>query len=157
MMPATLKPEQFWFLDTLVTVHVSHTQGGDTISLLEHQAPIGHSPPLHIHRSEDELFHVLSGDFRFHVGGREEHLTTGAFLLTPKGLPHTFRIQSSAGGRWLTITTHTDFERFVRAAGRPAPRDELPPSAGPPTPEGAAHLAALAGRYGIELVGPPLQ
>jgi uncharacterized cupin superfamily protein len=105
MMPAAPKPEQFWFLDTLVTVHVSHTQGGDTISLLEHQAPIGHSPPLHIHRSEDELFHVLSGDFRFHIGGREEHLTTGAFLLTPKGLPHTFRIQSSAGGRWLTITS----------------------------------------------------
>jgi quercetin dioxygenase-like cupin family protein len=155
-MAASSSPDRLWFLDTLVTVHVSHSAGSDTISVLEHQAPLGHSPPLHIHRIEDELFHVLSGEFRFHVGGQEQRLATGAFLLTPKGIPHTFRVQSVSGGRWLTITTHTDFERFVRAVGRPAPRAELPPPPGPPTPEAAAHLADVGARYGIELVGPPL-
>jgi mannose-6-phosphate isomerase-like protein (cupin superfamily) len=155
-MSAITLPESFWFFDTLVTIRIPHTQGADTISLLEHHAPRGHSPPLHIHRTEDELFRVVTGDFRFQVGSEEHRLTSGAFLLTPKGVPHTFRVESTQGGRWLTVTTHTDFERFVRAVGRPAPRVELPPTPGPPTGEQAAHLAEVAARYGIELVGPPL-
>jgi quercetin dioxygenase-like cupin family protein len=155
-MTAAPGPDRFWFLDTLVTVHVSHDAGTDTISLLEHRAPQGHSPPLHVHHSEDELFHVLSGEFRFGVGGQEHRLAAGAFLLTPKGVPHTFRVESASGGQWLTVTTHTDFERFVRAVGRPAPRAELPPAAAPPTPEAAAHLAEVGARFGIELVGSPL-
>jgi quercetin dioxygenase-like cupin family protein len=150
-------PEQLWFLDTLVTIRISHTQGSDTISVLEHHAPVGHSPPLHIHHTEDEIFQVLSGDFRFQVGGQAHSLKSGAFLLTPKGVSHTFRVESAAGGRWLTVTTHTDFERFVRAVGQPAPRAELPPSPGPPTPAAAAHLAEVGSRYGIQLVGPPLR
>lgn len=145
-----------WFLDTLVTIHVSHTQGADTISLLEHQAPAGHSPPLHIHRTEDELFHVLTGDFEFHVGDQTRLLTAGASLLTPKGIAHTFRVRSTNGGKWLTMTTHTDFERFVRAIGRPAPRAELPPPPGPPTPEMVAQLTEVAARHSIDVVGPPL-
>jgi quercetin dioxygenase-like cupin family protein len=154
---AVLAPaQQLWFLDTLVTIRTSHTQGTDTISLLEHQAPLGHSPPLHIHRTEDELFHVLSGEFVFRVGSDEHQLRSGAYLLTPKGVPHTFRVASAQGGRWLTVTTHTDFERFVRAVGRPAPRAELPPAPPPPTPEAAAHLAQVSAGFGIEIVGPPL-
>jgi hypothetical protein len=66
------------------------------------------------------------------------------------------RVQSASGGRWLTMTTHTDFEGFVRAVGRPAPRPVLPPPPAPPTPEAAAHLAEVGARYGIQLVGPPL-
>lgn len=145
-----------WFLDTLVCVRVSHAQGPDTISLLEHRAPEGHSPPVHIHRTEDEVFHVLGGEFRFQIDGREQSLAAGGFVVVPKGTPHTFRVQSAGGGRWFTVTTHTDFERFVRAIGRPAPRAELPPPPGPPTPDAIAHLSEVAARYGIEVVGPPL-
>jgi quercetin dioxygenase-like cupin family protein len=155
-MAAIQLPEIFWFLDTLVTIRVPYTQGTDTISLLEHLAPRGHSPPIHVHRTEDELFHVLTGDFRFQVGSDEHRLRSGAFLLTPKGIPHTFLVESKQGGRWLTVTTHADFERFVRTVGRPALLAELPPSPGPPTPEQVAHLTEVASRYGIELVGPPL-
>ncbi len=155
-MTASGNAEHFWFLDTLVAVRVSHTHGTDRISLLEHRAPAGHTPPLHIHRTEDELFHVLGGEFCFHVDGQQRTLETGAILLVPKGVPHTFRVESPGGGRWMTVTTPGDFERFVRDVGRPAPRAELPPPPGPPTPEQAAHLAEVAGRYGIELVGPPL-
>ncbi len=155
-MTVPLALTRLWFLDTLVTIHISHTAGSDTISLLEHQAPLGHSPPRHIHRTEDELFQVLTGDFEFEIGAQSHVLSAGAFLLTPKGIPHTFRVRSTSGGRWLTTTTHTDFERFVRAVGRSAPRTELPPPPGPPTAEIAAHLANVAADYSIEIVGPPL-
>ncbi len=43
-----------------------------------------------------------------------------------------------------------DFEAMVRAAGRPAERDELPPPAGPPSPEQAAVFTELCAEHGID-------
>jgi hypothetical protein len=62
----------------------------------------------------------------------------------------------SEEARWLVVTTGGEFERFVRAAGRPAETDGLPAESGAPTPEGQAALAELALHHGIELLGPPL-
>ena len=149
-------PEAVWFLNTRVTIRVPHTAGEDTLSILEHHGPARDSPPLHVHVNEDEVFHVLTGEFRFRVGDNEVVLTSGQWLLTPKGVPHSYLITSPDGGRWLTVTSHTDFERFVRAIGRPALGPDLPEPTGPPTPAQAAELANMAGRFGIQLVGPPL-
>jgi hypothetical protein len=41
-------PEYLWFLDTLVCVRTSHRDSADRISLLEHSARQGDSPPLHV-------------------------------------------------------------------------------------------------------------
>ena len=148
--------DALWFLDTLVTVRVSETDGQDRISVLEHRAAQGDSPPLHIHHTEDEIFHVLEGTFRFHIGDAEHRLGVGDVLLAPKGVPHQYRVESAAGGRWLTITTPGDFERFVRAIARPAERLALPEPGGAPSPEAVAALTEAASRYGIEIIGPPL-
>jgi nucleoid-associated protein YgaU len=110
---------------------------------------------MHVHHTEDEIFHILDGDFRFQVGQEQRRCQAGAILLAPKGIPHTYRVESPAGGRWLTITAHADFERFVRAMGRPAERQALPPAA-PPSPEAIKGLTATARDFGIEFVGPPL-
>jgi quercetin dioxygenase-like cupin family protein len=141
-----------WFLDTLVRVHVSYTAGADRISVLEHRAPQGDSPPLHIHHTEDEVFHVIEGTVLLRVGGEDRTLGPGETLLAPKGVPHTYRVASPTA-RWLTVTTGRDFEDFVRAMARPAPRPELPPSSGPPAPEAVAVLVHTARRYGIEILG----
>lgn len=149
-------PEHLWFLNTLVHVRVKNAEGADGLSVIENWAPYADSPPLHIHHTEDELFHVLEGEFRFQLGEAEVVARPGEMILTPKGVPHTYRIESPVGGRWLVVTTHGDFERFVRDVGRPATSLELPTPAGPPTAEGARELGAIAVRHGIELVGPPL-
>ncbi len=143
-------PELLWFLDTLVRVRVSHAASADGISVLEHLAPQGDFPPLHIHRTEDEVFHVIEGTLRLRVGEEERTVGSGDTLLAPKGVPHTYRV-ASAAARWLTVTTGRDFEEFVRAMARPAPLPELPPPGGPPTPEAAAVLAQTARRFGIEI------
>jgi quercetin dioxygenase-like cupin family protein len=148
--------EHLWFLNTLHTVRVRHDQGEDGISMLESLAPHGDSPPLHVHRTEDELFHVLEGELRFRVDGADIRIGAGESILAPKGVPHTYRVESPAGARWLVITRRGDFERFVRAQSRRAERLALPPHHGPPTPEQAKALAAAAEAHEIELVGPPL-
>jgi quercetin dioxygenase-like cupin family protein len=148
--------EHLWFLDTLVTVHVGHAVGSDRISLLEHRARRGDSPPLHIHRNEDEAFHVIEGRVLIHQPEAQDvTLESGEALLAPKGMPHTYRVES-ATARWLTVTNNGDFENFVRSAGRTAGGIELPPVSPPPTEAQAAELGRLSGSFGIDLVGPPL-
>jgi quercetin dioxygenase-like cupin family protein len=155
-MKAEPSGNYLWFLNTLVRVRISSTEGTDALSVIEHRAPYGDSPPLHIHRTEDELFHILEGDFRFQVEDQQLVVGPGAMKLIPKGTRHTYRVESREGGRWVTVTRGGDFERFVRAASRPADRIELPPREGPLSSAAATALAELAGRYGIEFHGPPL-
>jgi quercetin dioxygenase-like cupin family protein len=155
-MTAAPAAEQLWFLNTLHTIRVRHDQGEDGISVHESLAPYGDSPPLHVHRTEDELFHVLEGELRVRAGDAEIRLEAGQSILAPKGVAHTYRVESPGGARWLVITTGGDFERFVRELGRPAGRPGLPAPQGPPTPEQEEALAGAARQHGIELVGPPL-
>ncbi len=143
-----------WFLNTQVTIRVSSQDGSDGISVLEHRASQGDSPPLHVHHAEDEIFHVLEGEVRYRVGDQERLARAGETLLTLKGIPHTYRVES-AEARMLTITKG-EFENFVRAFGRPAEREGLPDPSGPPTPEQAEALARACRQFGIDLVGPPL-
>jgi quercetin dioxygenase-like cupin family protein len=148
--------EQLWFLDTLVTIHVSAVDEGNDLSVLEHRAPLHDSPPLHVHSSEDELFIVLDGDLRVRVGAAEHSAGPGAVLLAPKNVPHTYRVDSPGGARWITVTGHGDLERFVRTMGRPAAVAELPVAGGPPSAEAVSALGSAAQQFGIQLVGPPL-
>ncbi|MDE3155322.1 MAG: cupin domain-containing protein [Acidobacteriota bacterium] len=156
MAPIPDGTDEFFFFNTRVTVRVPFTAGADTVSVLEHRAPVGDSPPLHRHVNEDEIFHVLEGTFRFRVGDRDVTAGAGEWLLVPKGVVHSYLVTSTGGGHWLTVTTQTDFERFVRAIGRPATGPGLPAPSGPPTPAQVAELTQLAAQFGIELVGPPL-
>jgi quercetin dioxygenase-like cupin family protein len=147
---------QLWFFDQLVTVRIAHADGKDGITMFESAGPYGTSPPLHVHRTEDEAFYVLEGELRIRVGDAEFRVGAGEAALAPVGLPHSYRVESQQGARWLNVTTHGDFERFARALSRPAARNELPPPQGPPTPEQLEALVAAGRHYGIELAGPPL-
>lgn len=153
----TVRDERtLWFLNSRVTVRVASTDGSDGITVLDFQSPGGDAVPLHVHRNEDEIFHVLEGEFRFLIDREETTLSAGDVVLAPKGVPHTYRVESPDGGRFLTITRRGDFERFVRAFSRVAETPGLPEPSGPPTPAQAEALETTAREYGVEIVGPPL-
>jgi quercetin dioxygenase-like cupin family protein len=144
-----------WFFDTLVSFPVRHADGEDGVSVMESRAARGDSPPLHIHHTEDETFHVLDGELVIRAGDAAVRLGAGSTLLAPKGVPHSYLVVSEQA-LWLVITSRGAFERFVDAASRPAETDTLPPRSGPPGPEELQAVAELARRHEIELVGPPL-
>jgi quercetin dioxygenase-like cupin family protein len=154
-MTMTTTETDAWFGDTRVSFRVRHDGSDGALSVIESLAPQGDSPPLHVHRGEDELFHVIEGTLSLRVGDELVELAPGESLLAPKGVPHTYRVDSERA-RWLVVTTRGEFEAFVRAVSRPAADGGLPERTGPPTAEQQARFAAVAAEHGIELVGPPL-
>jgi mannose-6-phosphate isomerase-like protein (cupin superfamily) len=53
--------------------------------------------PLHLHRSEDEAWYVLSGRLGFRVGDDEVEAGPGGCVVAPPGAPHTY--WNGHGGR----------------------------------------------------------
>ncbi|MET3597265.1 mannose-6-phosphate isomerase-like protein (cupin superfamily) [Mesorhizobium shonense] len=148
--------ELLWFNNTLVAIQVSAADGEDGICVIEHRLPYGDSPPLHVHRNEDEIFHIIEGRMRFQINGHERMVGSGETVIAPKGLPHTFKVESPEGAHTLTVTRGSDFETMVRQASRPAERPNLPPPA-EPTPEMIEVLTRICWKNGIDIVGPPIE
>lgn len=142
-----------WQLDGLVELKAAAAATGGRLSLFEQRLPAGSSAPLHVHHREDEAWYVLDGELLFQVDGTDLHAPAGAFIWAPRGLPHTFRVESD-GARLLGIVTPGGFEEFFEATGRPAPRRTLPPPPDGPPDLGA--MVAEAQRFGCDIVGPPL-
>jgi quercetin dioxygenase-like cupin family protein len=140
-----------WFMGNLVTIHLTAEETPAGFSLVESWAPAGNQPPLHLHRADDEGFYVLEGRLRLWVGDGEMALEPGRFALAEHGIPHTYRVESEAGARWLVLSSTGEFDRFVAAAGVAAPERRLPDPAEPDL----ERLAELADQHGIELLGPP--
>lgn len=143
------------FLDTLVTVRLSAAAGTDRISIIEHRMPYGSKTPMHIHRNEDEVFHVLDGTMRFRVDGKDTVAHAGQIVLAPKKVPHAFRVESIGGARCLTMTTGGDLERLVREMAKPAASAELMPYVEPNLHIQQA-LAMACARNGIDIIGGPI-
>ncbi len=147
--------ELFWFNGTLVNIRVSWTTGSDLVSVIEHTLPYGDSPPLHIHRDEDEVFHILEGTMRFRINGEDRIAKAGQTVLAPKGVAHTYKVETADGARCLTITTGGGFEKMLREMAVPANAADMPPRV-EATPEMIGALTGACSRNGIDIVGPPL-
>ena len=142
-----------WHLDTLKTFKALTEETGGRLTAWEELLPQRSSPPLHVHSAEDEAWFVLDGMLTFQVAETTWTAEAGAFVWAPRGLPHTFRVDSPTA-RLLGLALPGGFDRFVSATGRPAEAPTLPPP-----PEGPPDLAALvstAQEHGIEILGPPL-
>jgi quercetin dioxygenase-like cupin family protein len=144
--------EALWSFGGLALIKASGDATGGDVAVTEQLAPRGAGSPLHVHHREHEWFYVIEGELTFWVGGETIVASSGTFVFGPKDIPHTFMV-SSEQARFLLVTEPGGFDAFMRAAGEPAQRLEIPPPATEP-PDVAA-LAALAAEYGIEITGPP--
>jgi quercetin dioxygenase-like cupin family protein len=120
-----------WFTST-ITRKASCPELGITEVLM---SP-GEEPPLHVHKNEDEWLYLLEGEMTFHVGGENHRSMPGAFVSFPRGIPHTFTVESPTA-RCLVINTPGGFERMFELA--------------PKTPEDAVRAMTA---FGMEVVGP---
>jgi quercetin dioxygenase-like cupin family protein len=124
--------EQLPWFDSTLTVKASDP----AIGVLECTLSPGDEPPLHIHSREDEWFYLLDGEITFHAGDKNMRGTTGAFVYFPRGIPHTFTVESDTA-HCLLINTPGGFERMF----------EL-------TPTTVEDVVRAMNQYGMEIVGP---
>lgn len=126
---------------------LSHDTNG-AYSLFEVTSPVGGGAPLHIHHNEDEAFYVLSGELLVQEGDRRSTAPAGTFVLFRKGTAHTYKNAGSTPARLLVIVAPGGYEAFFEAMSKIAFAPESPPD--------LTAVAGVAGRFDIEIVGPPL-
>lgn len=143
--------DALWFINDLARIHLSGEQVDGRVSIVEFTAPAGDMPPLHRHTREDELFYVVEGRLTIHQPGHRVEAERGEAVFAARGIAHAYQVWDDGPARFLVLATPAGFERFVQEVGRPAGALRLPEPSGP-DPE---KMAAIAARYGIELLGPP--
>jgi quercetin dioxygenase-like cupin family protein len=142
--------EALWWFGSLAEIKATAAGTGGQMTIIEITDPPGAEAPLHVHHNEDEGFWILEGDATFEVGDTTFEAHAGDYAYGPRDIPHRYTA-GDAGCRMLFILSPGGFEGLVKEMGEPAgSRTVPPPSDEPPDME---RVAAIAARYGCELVG----
>ena len=132
------------WMDTTYRINIANYHSGGVAGVFEAAVPSRGGPPVHVHHNEDEVIHVLEGDYEFWLDGEIIPVSAGGSIFLPRGVPHTFRVKSAAPGRNLTVAMPGGLEEFfVEAATRNL---QLPAD--------MTAVVELAGRFGVEVRGP---
>jgi uncharacterized cupin superfamily protein len=66
----------------------------------------------HLHRTHEELFYILDGEFDFLVGDRVARLGAGSFVNVPPGVLHDFRNPGQVPARFLAVASPGGLDRY---------------------------------------------
>jgi quercetin dioxygenase-like cupin family protein len=138
-----------WEGGTTFDVVLDGAGTGNTLALLDQHGVRGDGSPLHVHRTEAEVFYVLEGGITAWAGDEVHDLGEGGAVYLPAGRPHAVGVRTEHA-RMLIVTVPSGFADFVRAAGVPV--DGAPPTT---WEYDIGRLMAAAPAHGIEIVGPP--
>lgn len=122
---------------------------GEGMDVFEITTNAGCEPPLHVHEREDESFYVLDGEVTFYVGDAVVRGEAGTYLLAPRGIAHTYVVDSGIARMVVTATPSGFIEMF--GAVQEAFGGAMPET---PAPEHGALLGATLAQFGISIVGP---
>ena len=89
----------------------------------------------------------------FWIDDRELTAGPGTTVYMPRGVPHTFRVDSD-GAVILGVMTPGHFESLLREVGMQAQERTLPPAGA--VPFDVARVMAAQEERGTRVVGPPL-
>ncbi|GGZ16535.1 cupin domain-containing protein [Streptomyces poonensis] len=116
------------------------SDGAFTVVELLHERDF--STPLHVHRNEDEALYVLDGELAVVCGEERWETGPGGFVHLPRAVPHGLKVVSESA-RVMAFCVPSGFEHFARDVA------DIRPAEG-----SLAQVADIAGKYGIEILGP---
>jgi quercetin dioxygenase-like cupin family protein len=120
-----------WFSSSMTLKASAPDLGAIELSMVP-----GDEPPLHVHSREDEWFYLLEGEITFHVGGEDLHGSAGSFVFVPRGIAHTFTVETP-NARFLLFNTPGGFERMFER-----------------NPQSIEQAAVALVDFGMDIVGP---
>jgi mannose-6-phosphate isomerase-like protein (cupin superfamily) len=122
-------------------MYATREQTGGSLGFLKQIIAPKSGPPLHVHPTEDELFYVLKGDFKVELGDKITDASAGTVMFVPRGTAHTFQNAGSEPGEFLVAVVPGGFEGMM--VERQGVDGET--------------VKALAKKYNMEVVGPPIR
>lgn len=129
----------------------SRDTGGEYV-VIDMLIPPGFENGLHSHEPS-EVFHVIDGEIRLHVGGEDRILLPGSSGYVPAGAVHGFENRGDEIGRVIAVMSPGGAERFFEAVGQPID-DRLLPETVRPTDEMLEELVVTGEQFGFEFLGP---
>ena len=105
----------------------------------------GKGTPLHIHHSQDEIFYVIEGAYKFQVGDDKYDLTTGDSIFLPRKVAHAWKQVSEKGKMLVTMQPAGMLENFFVTM---ATLDHQPSQ---------EEIARIFSDNEMQVVGPPLK
>jgi mannose-6-phosphate isomerase-like protein (cupin superfamily) len=127
---------------------VSEETGG-AYALIEYKvAPEFAGNPRNIQHDRETALYVLEGELTFLVGDQTVKAPAGAFIQVPRGSVFAFSNPGSKPARFLALYSPGGFEKYFEELPEVIEKHGYPP---PPDV-----MNSLVGKYGVEVVGPPL-
>jgi quercetin 2,3-dioxygenase len=105
-------------------------------------------PSLHVHSEEDEIALVIEGVLTVQLGDQRFQVPPGGIAYLARGVPHTFANLTAKPVHVIGLVTPSGLEGMFEETGK-----YMRSLSGPPD---LAQIAAIAERYGVRSVGPPI-
>ncbi len=131
--------------DEIIEVLVSSRSTGNAFCVAVQTSPPGGGPPPHVHAREDELFHVLDGDFELFDGRAWTRIAKGEVRFKGRGQVHAFRNCGASPGRMMFITSPGGLDEYLEA---------ISPLI---LPQDMERLNEISRMYGISYLAPDLR
>ncbi|MEP7268141.1 MAG: cupin domain-containing protein [Saprospiraceae bacterium] len=105
----------------------------------------GKGTPLHIHLSQDEIFYVIEGSYKFQVGDDKYDLSAGDSIFLPRKIAHAWTQKSETGKMLVTMQPAGKLENFFVTM---AALDHQPSQ---------QEIANIFSNNEMQVIGPPLK
>lgn len=125
-------------------IKMSKKDTDNQLSIFEYTGFNKFGPPLHLHFSQDEIFYVTEGTYRFVAGDEKMELNVGDSIFLPRNIPHTWLQLTDKGKLVYMAQPAGTMEEFFR---------ELNALTKPPTDEEIQNIHMA---HGMKVMGPPL-
>ena len=139
-----------WSFNMLMDVKARSEDTGGALTVIDSWVTPDANPPMHVHHTKDEAFHMLEGEVEFFLGDDSRVVRAGDFVFGPRGVPHRFEVRTPQA-RMLVLGTPGGGDRFFRELGQPAPAAQLPE---PQAPD-IERVVTVAATHEIEILPPP--
>jgi quercetin 2,3-dioxygenase len=127
--------------EDITEIIATRDQTGGLLGLFRQTVAPKSGPATHIHKTEDEFFYVVKGEFKVKLGDRIMNAPAQTVMFVPRGTPHAFQNAGTEPGVLLIGVTPGGFEKEMQE--RQGADAEM--------------MKTLAKKYNSEVVGPPIQ
>ena len=130
----------------ILDVKVSGSDTDGALAIFEQTSlSQGKGTPLHIHTSQDEIFYVIEGAYKFQVGEDKYDLTTGDSIFLPRQVAHAWTQVSEKGKMTVIMQPAGKLENFFTTM---AALNHEP---------GQQEISKIFADNDMQVVGPPLK